>query len=93
MDQKPTSYQEAKRQGWRATWRYLAEEQKKANTAQAAKQREAAAKKQARQAVKLAAKDEKLARKHGLTVEEIRLGRAVEATRKRRGGFGIGIGI
>jgi hypothetical protein len=48
--------------------------------------------KAAKRAAKLAAKHERLAAKHGLTVEEIRAGRAVEATRKRRC-FGVGIGI
>lgn len=59
----------------------------------ALRQRQVEAKEQqaAKRQAKANRRDEKLAAKHGLTVQKIRAGRAVEATRKRRGGFGIGI--
>ena len=60
----------------------------------ALRQRQVEAKEQqaAKRQAKLDRRDEKLAAKHGLTVEEIRAGRAVEATRKRRR-LWVGIGI
>jgi hypothetical protein len=60
---------------------------------QAAKKAARAVGRADRRAAKLAAMDEKLAAKYGVSVEQIRLGRAIEATRKGRIGFGAGIGI